>query len=171
LSLDEQSRGTASGRLLDVRWHYRDPLLVWLLPVSYALHVLEEWFGGFPEWTAIVVGSPLPRGAFVVINAVAFAAMILATRATTRRESNGWMGIAIATILLVNGIAHILGSLVTGTYSPGLLTGTILYLPLAQLTLLRAWAQTEGAMFGKGVMTGIALHALVVVVAYTVSLR
>jgi hypothetical protein len=159
------------GRLLDVRWHYRDPLLVWLLPLSYAIHILEEWFGGFPEWIVIVIGSPLPRSAFVVINAVSFAAMILATRATTRRESNGWMGIAIATILLVNGIAHILGSLVTSTYSPGLLTGTILYVPLAQLALLRAWSQAEDGMFGKGVMTGIALHALVVAVAYAISLR
>ena len=152
-----------------MRWHYRDPLLVWLLPLAYAFHILEEWFGGFPEWLAVVTGSPLPRGAFIVINAVALAVMILATRAAARRESHGWMGIAIATILLVNGIAHILGSLVTGTYSPGLLTGVVLYLPLAQLALARAWSQAEGAMFGRGVVAGIALHALVFVIAYAAS--
>jgi hypothetical protein len=149
-----------------VRWHYRDPLLVWLLPLAYALHILEEWSGGFPEWVGRVVGSPLPRPAFVLINATAVFLMVLATRATTRREANGWMGVAVATILLINGLAHLLGSLATGTYSPGLFTGVVLYLPLASLLLLRAWTQTQEGQFGKGVLAGIALHALVVVVAY-----
>jgi len=146
-----------------MRWHYRDPLLVWLLPLAYAVHILEEWFGGFPEWVALFVGAALPRTAFVAINAAAMAAMILAARATTRRESNGWMAIAIATILLVNGFAHILASVFTGTYSPGLVTGVVLYLPLAQLALLRAWSQADKAMFGRGVWTGIALHVLIFV--------
>jgi hypothetical protein len=153
----------------DMRWHYRDPQLVWLLPLSYALHILEEWFGGFPEWMAVMLGSPLRRSAFIAINAVAFAVMVLATRATTRRESNGWMGIAISTILLVNGVAHVLGSVVTGGYSPGLITGVILYVPLAQLALMRAWGQAERAMFVRGVVTGVGLHALVFVVAYAAS--
>jgi hypothetical protein len=152
-----------------MRWHYRDRLPVWLLPLAYACHILEEWFGGFPEWLAIIVGSALPRTAFVVINAVAMTVMVLAARAATRRESHGWMAIAIATILLVNGIAHVLGSLATGTYSPGLITGVVLYLPLAQLSLLRAWSQAEGENFGRGVAAGFALHALVVVIAYAAS--
>ena len=149
-----------------MRWQYRDPLLVWLLPLAYALHILEEWFGGFPEWMALVIGSPLPRGTFVVINSVALLLMILATCAATRRESNGWMVIAIATILLVNGVAHLFGSLATGSYSPGLFSGVILYLPLASLVLLRASGQAGRDLVATGVVVGIALHALVVMIAY-----
>jgi len=152
-----------------VRWHYRDALLVWLLPLSYALHILEEWFGGFPEWMALILGSELPRAAFVMINATAMLAMLIAARATIAREKNGWMGIAIATILFVNGIAHILGSLVTRSYSPGLLTSIVLYLPLGQLALMRAWFQAQREMFGRGVITGLVLHAFVVVIAYAAS--
>jgi hypothetical protein len=149
-----------------VRWHYRDPLLVWLLPAAYACHLGEEWFGGFPEWMARVIGSALPRPAFIAINAIAFGLMVLASRAATRREANGWMGIAIATILLINGVAHLLGSLATAAYSPGLFTGIVLYLPLGSLVLLRAWAQAQEDQFGTGVLAGIALHVLVVVIAY-----
>jgi hypothetical protein len=152
-----------------MRWHYRDPLLVWLLPAAYGLHILEEWFGGFPEWLALVTGSALPRSAFIAINAVAFAGMVLATLATARRESNGWMGIAISTILLINGVAHVLGSLVTGRYSPGLITGVVLYVPLAQLALMRAWQQADREMFVRGVVTGAGIHVLVFVVAYALS--
>jgi hypothetical protein len=149
-----------------VRWHYRDAPLVWLFPICFSLHLIEEWFGGFPEWAARVVGSELPRGAFIGINALALLVMLMAVRATVATERNGWMGIAVATILLVNGTAHILGSLVTRSYSPGLLTGIVLYLPLGQLTLMRAWLQSSRATFAGGVVAGLAVHALVVVVAY-----
>jgi hypothetical protein len=81
------------------------------------------------------------------------------------------MGIAIATVLLINGVAHLLGSIVTGTYSPGLFTGVILYLPLASLVLLRAWSQAEPAVRTIGVVAGIAVHALVLVVAYAFASR
>jgi hypothetical protein len=149
-----------------MRWHYRDPLLIWLLPAAYACHLLEEWFGGFPEWTARIIGSPLPRTSFLLINVVAFFLMVAAARATTRREAHGWMGIAIATVLLINGMAHLLGSILTGTYAPGLFTGVVLYLPLGTLVLLRAASQAPQELRVRGMVAGTALHALVVVVAY-----
>lgn len=147
------------------RWRYRDPLLVWLMPVSYAIHIAEEWIGGFPEWIAAVIGSPLPRGAFILINGIALAVMILGTQATTRSEKNGWMGIAIATALFINGLLHVFGSLMTGTYSPGLFTSIVLYLPISQLVLLRAWFQVHRSTFVRGFVTGIVLHALVSAIA------
>jgi hypothetical protein len=151
-----------------MRWQYRDPLLVWLCVAAYAAHVVEEWLGGFPEWVTIVVGQSLPRVAFVIINAVALALGIAAARAATQRDSSGWMAIAMGTILLVNGVAHILGSVATGTYSPGLFTGVILYLPLGQIVLLRAWQQAP-ASFARGVIVGLGLHALVALVALAVA--
>lgn len=148
-----------------VRWHYRDPLLAWLFVVAYAAHIVEEWLGGFPEWLALVAGEPLPREAFAIINAIAMVLLIAATHAATRSESSGWMAIAIAALLLVNGLLHIFGSIATGTYSPGLFTSVIFYLPLGQLALLRAWDQAPHALFWRGVVTGLAIHALVSLVA------
>ncbi len=158
-----------AGAHYDMRLDYPDPPLAWLLVAAYVAHVVEEWFGGFPEWLALLAGGPLPRGAFVVINAVVMAAMIAVTRAATRCESLGWMAIAIAALLFVNGLLHILGSIATGTYSPGLFTGVILYLPLGQLALMRAWRQAPDGFFGRGVLTGLALHALVSVLAFTLA--
>ena len=152
-----------------MRWHYRDALLVWLFPAAYAVHILEEWFGGFPEWLAIVGGAALPRTAFVIINLAGMGLMVAAARASTRREEHGWMAVAIATIVLVNAAVHILGSIVTGTYSPGLFSSIILYLPLGHLAMLRASSQTSGQALRRGILAGIAVHALVVVVALAIS--
>ena len=152
-----------------MRWHYRDPLLAWLLPAAYGMHILEEWLLGFPEWLALAAGSPLPRRAFISVNAVAFTSMLAATRAAIRSEKNGWLSVAIAAVLLVNALAHILGTLVTGTYSPGLFTGVTLYLPLSQLTLLRAWSQAAGGAFGKGICAGLLVHLCVSLLAFALT--
>ena len=93
-----------------MRTHYRSPRLVWLFVWAYGAHILEEWFGGFPEWFSALLGRPLPRPAFILINALALASMALAARAATRLERRGWMAIAIATIVLVNACAHIIGT-------------------------------------------------------------
>ena len=143
-----------------MRWHYRDAFLVWLFPAAYGIHIVEEWFGGFPEWLAIVAGAPVPRPAFVIINVVGLSLMIAAARASTQREEHGWMAIGIATVVLVNALAHILGSVFTGTYSPGLFSSVILYLPLGQLAILRAWSQTPPQTLRHGILAGIGAHGL-----------
>ena len=152
-----------------MRWRYNDPLLAWLLIAAYVAHALEEWFGGFPEWLAVLAGQPLPRAAFVVINAVALSLAIGGTRVATRDESRSWIAIAIAAVLFINGVLHILGSIVTGTYSPGLFTGVILYLPLGALGLLRAQHQAPGRWFARGVLVGLGVHGLVSLLAFVLA--
>ena len=154
-----------------MRWHYRDAALLWLFSAAYVAHVAEEfWAGpGFPAWFAQIIGRPLPVAAFVSINAVAFALLIAAIIAAIRREDAGWMAVAIATVVTVNGLLHAAGTVVTRTYSPGLITGVVLYLPLGQLLLIRALHQMDPARFSRGVVAGVATHAVVIVVAATLA--
>jgi hypothetical protein len=148
-----------------MRWQYRDPALAWLFVPAYLAHLAEEYFGGFPEWFGLIAGSPLPRATFLLINAVALMVLIAATRAATRIASRGWLIIAVAALALVNAGGHGLGSIATGAYSPGLITGVVLYLPLGQLTLIRAWHQAEPPFFWRGVIVGIAAQAMVALIA------
>jgi hypothetical protein len=148
-----------------MRWEYRDPALLWLFVPAYLAHLTEEYFGGFPEWFARIAGNPLPRADFLLINAVALAVITASVYVAARRESMGWLAIAIATVLLVNGIGHALGSIVTGTYSPGLITGVVLYLPLGQLALLRAWDQAPRGFVARGIAVGLVGHAVVTLIA------
>ena len=72
-------------------------------------------------------------------------------------------------VLLVNGIAHLLGTLAFGSYSPGLITSVILYLPLSQLVLLRASYQAGRSVVAFGVSAGVILHAVVGVIVFVVT--
>jgi hypothetical protein len=154
-----------------MRWHYRDAALLWLFPPAYALHVLEELFGGegFLVWLARIVGSPLPLEGFLLVNLVGMMLLVVAVRRAIRDDRAGWMAVAIATIALVNGLAHLFGTLLTAHYSPGLVTGIVLYLPLGSLTLLRSLHQAAAQTVTRGALAGIAIHAAVFVIAFLLS--
>jgi uncharacterized protein with HXXEE motif len=149
-----------------VRWHYRDAGLLWLFVPAYGVHLVEEWLGGFPAWIATVVGRPLPGTAFLIINAVAMVLVVIGIRAAVSAERYGWIGVAIATVFLINTVSHLAGSLVTGTYSPGLLSAVILYVPLALLTLTRAVDQAPRDHVLRGAIVGAVIHFIVFIVAF-----
>ena len=149
-----------------MRWHYRDPGLLWPFVPAYMIHVAEEWFAGFPLWVGQVVGRPVPDSAFLLINGVALVVLIAATRAATRAEHHGWIAVTIATIALVNTVAHAAGAVLTRSYAPGLVSAVVLYVPLGALAMIRAFDQAPRAQLERGIIAGMVVHALVFVVAF-----
>jgi hypothetical protein len=149
-----------------VRWHYRDGGLLWLFVPAFLIHVAEEWFADFPGWLQQIAGRPVPMPAFLLINGVAMLSLIVAIRAATRNEVFGWMAVAIATIVLVNTGSHAAGTAFTQSYSPGLISAVVLYVPLGSLTMIRALDQAPRAQLARGIQIGLVIHALVFMVAF-----
>lgn len=154
-----------------MRWHYRDAALLWLFPPAYGLHLAEELWGGpgFPQWFAIVAGQPLPYAAFAAINVIGMALLVVGVRTASRKEASGWIAVAIATVATINGLLHVAGSVLTRTYSPGLITSVVFYLPLGQLLLIRALHQVEPPRFTRGVICGVCIHVVVSLVAFLIA--
>jgi hypothetical protein len=153
------------------RWQYRDAALLWWFLPAYLAHLAEElWAGeGLPRWLGRIAGRPLPDPAFLAINAVGVVLLIAGIRAAVRRDSAGWIAVAIATVVSTNAVLHLLGSIATGVYSPGLITAIVLYVPLGSLTLLRAADQMAPRAFGRGVSAGVAVHVLISMVAIAIA--
>ena len=149
-----------------MRWHYRDAGLLWPFVPAYMIHVAEEWFAGFPQWLVQIAGRPLPGSAFLLINGVALVLMIAAIRAATRAERNGWIGVAIATIALVNTAAHVAGAALTRSYAPGLVSAVVLYVPLGSLAMIRAFDHAPRDQVRRGIVAGILVHGVVFIVAF-----
>ena len=148
------------------RWHYRDAGLLWLFLPAYLIHLAEEWFAGFSRWVAIVAGNPVPGAAFLTINGIAIVLLVVGIRSATRSEESGWTAVAVAAIALINTVFHASGSILTGTYSPGLISAAVLYVPLGSLVMVRALSQAPRATMARGVAAGVILHAVVIVVAF-----
>jgi hypothetical protein len=148
------------------RWHYLDPALLWLYPAAYSVHVVEELAAGegFRTWIGRVGVGDVSLAGFLLVNAIGltvFVAGVAGVAGVARRQAGGAVAIGLATVVLVNAGLHLLGTLVTGVYSPGLVSGIVLYVPLGTLTLLRAAGQASGATRAWGVLVGLAAHALV----------
>ena len=149
-----------------MRWHYRDPGLLWLFVPAYIIHVAEEWFADFPGWLQQIAGSPLPGEAFLIINAVALVLLVAAIRAATRSERFGWMAIAVAAIMLVNTVVHAAGAALTRSYAPGLISAVVVYVPLGALTMIRAVDHAARTHVARGIIAGVVVHAVVSAIAF-----
>jgi hypothetical protein len=92
--------------------------------------------------------------------------MIVGVRLVLKTKSYRWLLVSFGTVVLINAASHTIGSVVTRSYSPGLISALLLWLPLGTITLLRAWKRVNGRIFRAGVITGIAMHAVVVLLAF-----
>src|SRR5262249_48788079 len=102
---------------------------------------------------------------FLAINEFAWLGMACAAVAATVAAPARWLVIPLATVTAVNGSAHLVMSAVTRTYSPGALSGTLLWLPLGVVTLVRGYRIFPRGVFWGGIALGLTLHALVIGIA------
>lgn len=137
------------------------PLWPWLFPLTYAAHIAEEYGGGFYLWLSRVAGVPLSRADFIALNAVAFVVMTAVVIAAVWRPETRWLMAALGTVVLVNGSVHVIASAATRTYSPGVVTGVLLWIPLGAFTLRRAAGDLSRRRLIAGIVVGLAMHAIV----------
>src|SRR5678815_2027521 len=103
---------------------------VWLFPLAYGLHTAEEYVFHFPAYVANVSGQHISNSQFLFLNAVFWLLMVTAVVVVRTRSSQAWLVITLAAVLGINAAVHLLGSIVTATYSPGTVTAVLLYVPL-----------------------------------------
>lgn len=139
---------------------------VWLFPVTYLLHLGEEYWGGegFPSWLSRVAGATLSKQDFVTINFVGLIFMVVAVL-LIRWHRWRWLLVGLGGVVLLNGLLHLAGTLLTRSYSPGLFSGMLCWIPLGVFTLYQAWHQTSRRSFWIGVIVALGLHALVSLIA------
>ena len=138
-----------------------------LLPAAYAVHLVEEWFGGegLLAWTARIKAEPLDEGIFFLLNGFTFPLVLATTLLAIVYPRLSWVPTAWGAVFLVNGVLHLLGSAATASYFPGVVTGSLLYLPLGWLALSTGYRQETPSTFGRAVALGVGYHALVLLVS------
>ena len=112
-------------------------LVAWSLAAAASLHILEEFVfpGGFKAWWCAYrpeTAGSVSNGFLIVINAalLAFsAAVAVAVQAPRGNGVAAWL--ALAALLFSNAIFHLIGAFQSKRYSPGMITGIALYIPIA----------------------------------------
>jgi len=114
-------------------------LLVFLVPITFGLHVVEEFIfpGGFIGWDNVFrpMYTNTPGSYYVKVNVIpGIASLLIALGAFDYVGKysvfgiRGWL--AFLTFMTWNAIFHIRGAVQTRRYSPGIVTGTFLFMPL-----------------------------------------
>ncbi|MDP9203778.1 MAG: HXXEE domain-containing protein [Gemmatimonadota bacterium] len=120
------------------------PTVIRCLPLgAVLLHLFEEfvWPGGFAEWYRWYRperAASVTTGFLVRINAL-FVAMALIPGVLGFRPYGVAFWLVVASIAAANGLFHLWAVVRTRRYSPGVITGCIIYLPLAVFGFVYFW--------------------------------
>lgn len=141
--------------------------LIWLMPASFAPHILEEFTAGFPDWVTHTLGSPMSAGGFLLNNAVFMAILLGLTVWAWRRPS------ALSAFVLLswasgnlfwNFVFHLATTALYDRFSPGLVTAVLLYFPVSAVVGWSALRERvlPPAAFVAAVAIGGALMLIVI---------
>jgi hypothetical protein len=109
---------------------------LWVVAVSCALHVAEEYLTGWQEWARQTLGIVMPTPRFLIANAVLVVAALLLARVGWRQPA---LSLVIPSATLVNAVAfHIFPTIVQSRVSPGIYTAVLLYVPFSSWALIGA---------------------------------
>lgn len=114
--------------------------LIWLLPIMFAAHVAEEYLTGYPAWATEVTGQPMELRTFLASNIAFIVITLLLTRWAARSKSPTaifWLLAWAAGNLFWNFVYHLMSVVAYDSSSPGIVTATLIYLPLS-LAIWRA---------------------------------
>jgi hypothetical protein len=156
-------------RWRDVVW------LSWLAVPIYMIHQFEEYgidlLGvrhAFPDGLCNQLGlgdypgCPIPHDFYLYVNIplVWVAGVIAAT--LCRR--NPFVGLGLYSVIISNGMVHIMTAIVQQRYNPGVFTAVILFLPSFFWLCKACFGKTGLARKGIGVLiaTGVLLHIILI---------
>lgn len=142
--------------------------LVWLFPLTYALHLGEEYWGGegFPSWISRVADASFTEQEFLALNGFALAMMTLGAWLIYQNTWR-WLLIALGGVVFLNALFHLVLSSLTWTYSPGLISGTLFWLPLGAYTCWRQWQVASHHAILLGFFLALGLHTMVIMALLT----
>jgi hypothetical protein len=126
--------------------------VLWIAVAAYGLHILEEYELNWRDWARNVLGLPVDWTSFYVVNALV---VVLGTCCAVVGWREPWFGLAFPALMLINAtFFHVLPTVTTRVYSPGLASALALFYPVAAWAYYGAWV--DGTLTATaGILSGI----------------
>jgi hypothetical protein len=106
------------------------------------------------------------REEFLVLNAIGIIAMTSAAVIVNTTPAR-WPFASLGFLTAFNGTLHIVASIVTRSYSPGTVSGLLIWIPLGVYTLRRVHRELTPSQFWAAITVGIVAHAVLSLAALT----
>lgn len=133
---------------------------LWLFPAAYLVHIVEETWGvGVPH------GINLSLAQFFVLSGAAWALMLAGVLLARRFGFSQFLQVCLATVFLLNGFSHIVNSARFAMYDAGVISGTLIFIPLGALTLFALRNAMARRRYFVGIVLGLLMQAAAFVTA------
>jgi hypothetical protein len=144
------------------------PWWIIFLPISFLAHICEEWLGGpgFPAWTQNKLGMGISPGRFALMSGSGLLLMTVSVVAALRHRKVAWLAATFAAMITLNGLLHAIATAAFSTYSPGTITGLMVFVPLGSLTLLSMSRRLPRQQFVLAALGGVAFHTIVLLITF-----
>ena len=117
----------------------RTILWSWLFPLSYLIHIAEEYWGGegYPAYILRLRGVHMSTTRFLLAQSVGIILVTAGVILARRLKFLPMMLVILGTMVAVNALTHIVTALSTLSYGPGLWSSIFIWGPLGIVTVIR----------------------------------
>lgn len=151
---------TATSEICAARW-------LWLFVLTYVIHVAEEYWGG-EGYSAHLLhsrGVYMSPSRFLVVQAIGIALMAAGVLIAKRLKFPNAMAIILGAAVLGNAITHIVNSLRTLKYEPGLISAVVIWVPLGLFSIIYFKRYVLNARrFWVSIAIGIGINVAIAVI-------
>jgi hypothetical protein len=111
----------------------------WLFPLSYLIHIAEEYWGGegYPAYILRLRGVHMSTARFLAAQSVGLILVTIAVVLARRLKFLPMMLVILGTIVAGNALTHTVTALSILSYGPGLLSSIFIWGPLGIATMIR----------------------------------
>jgi len=138
-------------------------LLSWVFPITYLIHIAEEyWVGeGYPAYILRLRGVHMSTTRFLLAQGVGFVLVTIGILLARRFKFPQMMLVILGAIVLVNGITHTLTALSIMRYGPGLWSSIFIWMPLGLFTIWRFRNAVTRRKYWIAIAIGVGVNVMV----------
>jgi hypothetical protein len=126
--------------------------ILWIALAAYGLHILEEYELNWRDWARAILRLPVEWESFYVVNALVVVLGVCCAAVGWRQPS---FALSLPALMLINAtFFHVLPTIATRVYSPGLTTAVVLFYPVATWAYWGAW-RDERLTVASGVLSAV----------------
>ena len=133
---------------------------LWLFPLAYALHAIEEVKG-----VGALHTINLSLTQYLGLSSAALLLMVFGIVLGQKFGFPQLLEVCLASTFLVNGLSHILSSLVTVGYNAGVISGTVIFIPLGLATLISLRSSMPRLRYTAGIALGLTIQGIATILA------
>jgi len=138
----------------------RSPHWLWLFPLAYLLHIIEE-AGGVGDVRGINVSLDI----FLILSTGAWLLMTGGIVLAQRFGFPQFIGVCLGTTVFLNGLSHIFNSLIHRACDAGVISGSVVFIPLGLATLISLRNSMRRQRYIVGVILGIPIQTIATIIA------